>query len=253
MKKEFLFRRTQSELSLTPLFVGAEQCVPSHRFGPHVRNYYLLHFCLSGCGTLWDKHGTHRVGAGEVFVIRPDEVTVYEADAKTPWEYVWIAFEGAGSAVFDATQSVFRVPNQLEKRLAEYVRADVNAPAIYLSLLYELIYKLFQKSETKTLHTGIEEICQYIRYNYMKPLQTSALAALFGFERSYLYRLFKQKLGVGVKEYVTAVRMERAQEFLQSGHGVGETARMVGYADEFNFSHSFKKRLGLSPSAYAKK
>ena len=87
----------------------------------------------------------------------------------------------------------------------------------------------------------------------MKPLQTSELAALFGFERSHLYRLFKQKLGVGVKEYVTAVRMEKAQEFLRNGHAVGETAHMVGYADEFNFSHSFKKRFGLSPAAFAKK
>ena len=253
MKKDIPFPASKGSTRLTPLFVGLEQCAPSHRFGPHVRNHYLLHFCLSGCGTLWDKRGTHPVNAGELFVIRPEEITVYEADAKTPWEYVWIAFEGAGAAVFDTSESVFRSPDKLHERLAHYVRLGEGAPEIYLALLYELIYTLFRKSAQIPQHTDTEQICHYIRYNYMKPLQLESLAAIFGFERSYLYRLFKQKLGIGIKEYVTAVRMEKAQEFLKSGYGVGATAHLVGYADEFNFSHSFKKRFGISPSAFAKK
>ncbi|MBE6629397.1 MAG: AraC family transcriptional regulator [Ruminococcaceae bacterium] len=253
MIKDIPFKKSESGASLTPLFVGIEQCAPAHRYGPHVRQHYLLHFCLSGCGTLWDKRGTHRVGAGELFVIRPDEVTVYEADERDPWCYCWIGFEGSSAAVFDTAPSVLAVQDELHKRLAHAIKAEEDAPELYLALLYELIYTLFRKSNQKENKSDLQEICRYIRYNYMKDLRVETLAATFGFERSYLYRLFKQKLGVGVKEYVTAVRMERAQKFLKSGHSVAATAHMVGYADEFNFSHSFKKRFGLSPAAFAKK
>ena len=87
----------------------------------------------------------------------------------------------------------------------------------------------------------------------MKPLQTGELAVLFGFERSYLYRLFKKKTEVGIKEYLTDVRMERACEFLKNGFGMGETAHLGGYADEFNFSRAFKARCDCSPLTFVKK
>ncbi len=252
MSKDVMLSADSARHALSPLFIGTERCEKGHRFGPHVRNCYLIHFCLSGCGTLQDKYGTHHITAGELFVIRPGELTVYEADTKTPWEYAWIAFKGSAAAPFDTAPSVFTVPDKLHERVESYVKADEAAPEIYLSLLYELIYKLFQKSEKSAARTDIEAICRYIRYNYMKPLQTSELAALFGFERSHLYRLFKQKTGVGVKEYLTEIRMEKAREFLKSGFGVGETAHLVGYADEFNFSRAFKARFGISPLSFAK-
>lgn len=186
-------------------------------------------------------------------MIRPGEVTVYEADKKTPWEYVWIAFNGTAAAPFDNAPSVFDAPDKLHERLANYVNSGEVAPEIYLSLLFELIYKLFQKSEKNTSRTDVDKICRYICYNYMKPLQTGELAVLFGFERSYLYRLFKKKTGIGIKEYLTDVRMERACEFLKNGFGVGETAHLVGYADEFNFSRAFKARFGCSPLTFVRK
>ena len=53
---------------------------------------------------------------------------------------------------------------------------------------------------------------------------------------------------IGIKEYITGVRMERAKEFLLGGHSVCDTAFMVGYRDEFNFSKAFKKYYGKAPS-----
>ena len=252
MSKDVMLNTESTRHALSPLFVGWEQCTPRHRYGPHVRGHYLIHFCLSGCGTLQDKNGTHRIEAGELFVIRPGEVTVYEADSQAPWEYVWIAFKGTAAAPFDSAPSVFTAPDKMHERTANYVKSGETAPEIYLSLLFELIYKLFQKSARTVQRTDAEAICRYIRYSYMKPLQASELAAVFGFERSYLYRLFKKKTGVGIKEYLTQIRMEKAREFLKGGFGVGETAHLVGYADEFNFSRAFKARFGISPLAFAK-
>lgn len=252
MPKDMILE-SASENGARLLFVGFEQCAPAHRFGPHVRNHYLIHFCLSGKGRLWDKHGEHRIGAGELFVIRPEEVTVYEADRQDPWQYCWIAFLGNAASPLDTAPSVLPCPEAIGKRAATYIRSGVRAPSIYLSLLYELLYHLFDRAAATESKGGVAEICQYIQYNYMQPLQVGDLAAMFGYERSYLYRLFKNQLGIGVKEYITAVRMEKARQFLLLGHSVCDTARMVGFADEFNFSKSYKKHFGLSPSSAGKK
>ena len=79
------------------------------------------------------------------------------------------------------------------------------------------------------------------------------ITKMFGFERSYLYRIFKNKFGVGVKEYMLEVRTERAKQFLADGYTVASTAFMVGYRDEFNFSRAFKERVGISPTEYKKR
>ena len=85
----------------------------------------------------------------------------------------------------------------------------------------------------------------------MLPITVSSIADSFGFDRTYLYRTFKSRYGIGIKEYITSVRMEKSKEFLKSGYTVKESAHMVGFEDEFNFSKVFKARYGVSPSKYS--
>ena len=241
--------KKQGERPLQPLFAGWEECAPSHAFGPYVRSHYLVHFCLSGKGVLHDRYGTHAVGAGELFVIRPGEVTVYEADAEAPWCYAWLAFRGEDAATLLAGRSVYPTPQDMGERVRALVDRGACESEIYLSLLYGLLHALFcAEGQMRVAQDRLQEICRYVRYNYMNKLRVSELAHTFGFERSYLYRLFKEQLGRSVKDYITEVRMQHAKEFLAAGHTVGEVAHMVGYDDVLCFSHAFKKFYGRTAS-----
>lgn len=233
-----------------PIFVGEHDCGSGHSFGPYVREYYLIHFCTSGCGVLRDKNGVHRISGGELFIIRPGEITTYTADEKTPWSYRWIAFSGRRADVFAGALSVYKTPEGMGERISELIRQGVSSPEIYISLIYELIYRLSLKSTDAATDDKLYRIRQYIQYNYMEDLRVTSLAHSFGFERSYLYRIFKKRYGVGIKEYITEVRMEFAKRFLSEGYTVGESAHLVGYEDEFNFSKSFKRHYGISPSEF---
>ena len=82
----------------------------------------------------------------------------------------------------------------------------------------------------------------------MEDITVDRLGREFGFERTYLYRIFKQRYGLSPKEYITAVRMEQAKKLLLGGYSVKIAAYMVGYQDEFNFSKAYKKRFGVPPS-----
>lgn len=233
---------------LSPIFVGEQDCDRGHSFGPFVRDYYLIHFCSSGCGVLKDKYGAHKISKGELFIIRPGEVTVYTADNKTPWSYHWIAFSGKRADIFLGARSVYKIPEGMGEKLKKLIASEVISSDIYVSFVYELMYCLFSKDGDTESDDKLGKIRRYIRYNYMENLRVSSLAHSFGFERSYMYRIFKKRYGVGIKEYITQVRMEYARKFLAEGYPVGECAHMVGYDDEFNFSKSFKRHFGLSPS-----
>lgn len=235
---------------IVPLFVGEEQCKSLYSFGPYIRDYHLIHFCVSGKGLVTDKYGTHSVGAGEFFVIRPGEVTTYTADKSNPWHYAWLAFRGAGASVFSSEQTVYTTPDSVEKRFYTMVRAGAVSAEGYASVIYELIYLLFSSSAQPS--DKMHKIKRYIEYSYMDGISVTSVARQFGFERSYLYRMFKERYGIGVKEYIIKVRMERARELLGYGYSVADTAALVGYGDEFNFSKGFKKHFGTSPIEYKK-
>ena len=232
---------------ITPLFVGREACESGHSFGPYIREYYLVHFCLSGKGVLKNQHGTHTISAGQLFVIRPGEITTYTADKKDPWEYVWIAFR-SDEKYFNGSVSVFDTPVALDDKLIGLLTKEPLSRDGCFSVIYDLIYLTEDRDDTDGGDERVRRIRRYIKYNYMRPISVSSIAESFGFDRTYLYRAFKSRYSIGIKEYITEVRMEKAMEFLTDGFSVKESAHMVGYADEFNFSKAYKSRYGISPS-----
>ena len=247
MDRNILCHGARSYKELVVLFSGNERCAPSHSYGPHIREHYIVHFCLRGKGVLQNTFGLHHVSAGELFVIRPGEVTTYTADEKEPWEYFWLAFRGEAAGAFLSERSVYTYPPEIATRLCELVEHEESAAEPYMALVYELIHALFGAQSEK--RDKLHDVRRYIRYNYMNELSVAELARRFGFDRSHLYRLFQKGYGIGVKEYITRVRMDKAREFLTLGHSVQSTAYMVGYPDEFNFSRAFKKHFGVPPSA----
>ena len=230
---------------IVPIFSGYEKCESGHEFGPRARSHYLIHFCLSGSGKLFDKFGGHSIGAGELFVIRPGEITTYAADVDDPWEYSWIAFDGEMADVFDTGRSVYRFPMEIGEKVKELTEASVSSPSVYISLIYRLMYDTLDETDDGT--DTIKKIKQYIKFNYMNDISVIQLSDYFGFERSYFYRMFKKHSGMSVKEYIVKTRMSEAKILLDKGYSVGNTAYAVGYSDQSNFSKAYKKFYGVSP------
>ncbi len=245
---ELIVEKSEKFSDIYPLFGGYEKCEASHRYGPHTRDYYIIHFCLSGKGRLRDKYGTHEIGEGELFVIREGEATVYQADEKEPWEYVWIAFSGSACDIFSTDRSVYRFSFELAEKLKDNIQKSNASPYIYTSIIYELMALLFRENGER--EDSFAQIKRYIDYKYMEKISVSELAERFSFDRSYLFKVFKARYGAGIKEYITAVRLKNAKRFLSEGASVSECAAMVGYYDEFNFSRIFKKHAGYPPSEH---
>ncbi len=230
---------------IVPIFSGHEACKKSHTFGPYVRNYYLIHFCLDGAGELIDKYGKHKIKKGELFIIRPGEITTYTADSESPWEYSWIAFGGDMAKIFDTGASVYSFPIEIGLSVRELSLDGISSPSVFISLIFKLIYHIF--SETKESGNIAEKMKRYVKFNYMSDITVQKISEYFGFERSYLYRVFKNSTGLSIKEYITKTRMEQAKALLKKGYSVGSTAHAVGYLDQFNFSKAYKAYFGAAP------
>lgn len=241
----------RTSTDLLPTVLGEEECLPSHSFGPYIREYFLIHYCIKGKGTFCVNGKTHEVGQGEIFIICPGQVTVYTADADDPWHYAWIGFSGKEAERIRTLPPVMPYHAETFLRVAEFARMGVTNCEIYLSHIYEIFYYLFSNSGTNS--DVCKQVKDYIRLNYMQELSVESISARFTLNRRYLSRIFKAKYGVAIKEYIVSVRISKAAEFLGAGYNVSEAALMSGYPDQFAFSKMFRKVMGVSPSEYRKK
>ena len=234
---------------LNPLFLGFEHCAPGHSFGPSVRQYTLIHCVVRGCGRVIKKGVTLSVHAGEAFLIHPDEVVTYRADENDPWFYQWVAFDGALTARFRELPDVISFPSGLLQEMLDTLQLDHPEYRV-AGLLFRMYAELFEGK--KVHHHYVRRVQDHIRALYMHPLRVEAIADEMNLDRRYLSRLFKQKTGQTVQEYLITVRMEAAQRCLEQGFSVEQTARLCGYEDQSNFSKMFKRCYGVSPLNWKK-
>jgi AraC-like DNA-binding protein len=76
------------------------------------------------------------------------------------------------------------------------------------------------------------------------------LAGVGAMSRSVFAERFRTALGRSPVDYVTEVRVDAAKRMLGSGRSVSETSRELGYASDEGFSRAFRRRTGLTPSAW---
>ena len=106
----------------------------------------------------------------------------------------------------------------------------------------------------KKIGQTVSECVNYLKQNFSRTITLDALAERFYISKQWLIRKFKAEIGATPIEYLTDIRMSRAQELLkQTELPIGEIAIKCGYDNIYYFSKSFRKNAGLSPKEYRRK
>lgn len=139
---------------------------------------------------------------------------------------------------------------------AEIIRTISDA-----SYLYEILGFFSRRFEIIMDATGIStrdsvlnDILHYIHCNYAENITLESIAPLFGYNRSYLGKIFTKKMGQNFNAYVDTVRIEQSKKMLlQDDAKVYVIAERIGYKNVDYFHIKFRKYVGMSPSEYRKK
>ncbi|WP_379359542.1 MULTISPECIES: helix-turn-helix domain-containing protein [unclassified Paenibacillus] len=146
--------------------------------------------------------------------------------------------------------------------IGELERRDFGYEVAIKSELYRLLALLLRGHVatvlTKDEHAErmknvarFEPVFRYIAENYQAPLTVEQLSGIAGLSRFHFSRLFKELTGRTVTEYVTAVRLDKADHLLRStGLSVTEVAVESGFNDIYYFSRTFKKHKKVPPSKF---
>jgi AraC-like DNA-binding protein len=96
-------------------------------------------------------------------------------------------------------------------------------------------------------------IVQYVEKNYNEDLYLESIAEKLGVSSKYLSRIFKEKRGSNLVDYISYIRVFKAKELLSSTDlSIGEIGEMVGIYNRTTFLRTFKRFEGVSPFDYRK-
>ena len=247
---------------------GGEQCAPGHTYGPAIRDHFLIHFVASGKGTLAAGGRVYEIGAGQGFIIFPDEITTYSADREQPWAYDWVGYTGDGAA--DLTRQLGLTPENriftcLDAAEATEILRGIARDAAELRLgelaaaggLLRFLARVDggrTPPEARLYRRHYERARWYMDGRYTQPITVADVARAVGLSRAQLYRVFEAAAGRSPKEVLTELRLRHACRLLETTDlSLEEIAAAAGFLSAQRLGVVCRARLGLSPGAYRRR
>lgn len=225
----------------------------------HSHDYWELVYCTGGQGSLEFENGTTmKYRAGEAVAVPPGEL--HSNNSGEGFTNIHLTMEDP-SFPYRAAFRVSDTDGYLKIAFSQakyYYLSDIKKRELVLSALGELIasYMIVYRSNSE-FSEPVEQIRSVIIHNYAQPefALDDAIRAL-PFNYDYLRKLFKKEVGATPLEYMTGLRMKKAETMLTAmwtkDYSVTEIALLCGFDDALYFSRVFKKHFGCSPTVFAK-
>ncbi len=125
--------------------------------------------------------------------------------------------------------------------------------AVRHQLMNVLVLQL-DNSQSSTEYNDIPLIRSAINIiiqEYATNLTVEDIARRLNVSRSYLSSLFKVETTISIMQYITLMRMNRAEHLLRNtSMKINDIAESVGYHDASYFGLQFKKLYGVSPAQF---
>ncbi|MGT2625527.1 AraC family transcriptional regulator [Streptococcus thoraltensis] len=257
-------------------FYGYEDCPPNYSFGPSIRETYVLHYITQGRGKFYYKDQVIDLTAGDLFLLKPNELTFYQADSQEPWSYYWLGLSGNKIADYfrysqiedlaflrrDAFKDKIRLHQLIENLVQTASQITLTSSNLQLlASIYEILFQLAQeapssqptdRSSSNQLYLDAKHIIE-TRYS-LTELTIQSIANELSINRSYLTTVFKDHQQQSPKEYLLQIRMQRAKQLIETTkESIKVVAISVGFSDALYFSKSFKKFWKMTPTTMRKR
>ncbi len=246
------------------ILIGCASDPRATHYGPGHRNKYIIHYVTAGRGYF----NGHPVKAGQGFLITPEIAEHYYPDERDPWTYLWIITADPAIEYFfekheaDPDSGIFQYRNvglveSIVKRLVTETNpfrfSSTQTLEYFLSIFNNCIY-VAPENHTSNEKLYFDFSVEYISSSLSLPITVDDLCQRLGVSQAYLYKVFKNNVGLSPKQYIMQARLLQAQILLKESElSISEIGDAVGFSDVLSFSRFFSSRMKCSPTEYRKR
>lgn len=238
-------------------FVVAQKYNRNYMINLHQHPCYEIVFYIKGEGQTTINNVTYDFKPNTFSICEPNHS--HNEIGSENVELIYIGFNILNdnvklkSGIYD--NSKYNILNDLIK-ISKEMKAQKEYYTRMLNLLTEsIIIKLkrvddvfVEKKEDK-----IDFIINFIKLNCMKNLKVKLISDTFGFNYDYFRRMFKEKTGISIKDYILQEKIKYAIDLLiNSSYSMKKISSMSGFASPSHFGIVFKEMMGTTPKEYIK-
>lgn len=242
----------------------------SRGVGRHPRRRMQGHeliFVREGVLEIAEDAKKFRVAAGQTLLLFPERLHYGTAEYGPDLSFFWVHFAlrvPEEPAPAETEPGWFQIPQlatvSRPDYLAELFRRYIDDFAAHRQdpvaggCLIQLMLREVSRPETVPPGSASVRAAQadsFIRTHFHLPLSASIVATEVGCHPRYLSRVYRAAYGTTLTEAIQRTRIDYGcRLLLDSDLRIGEIARACGMDDADYFQQVFKRRKGLTPSAY---
>lgn len=229
------------------------------------KNYQVctVEYVLSGAGFL-QLNGAPAISiqANEVYFLPKHSDHNYYPDKENPWDKLFFVVNGELMASIFQAYDLARTPvirnaGMLKHYFTEFIKLRSSGSSSNMAALlfhrFAIDCRLLTNQQKQTELTAVSKLKQILDGDLSEEFTLNKYAAEQNFSSEHLIRLFRSEFATTPQAYRLQRRLNEARQLLlYSELTIKEIAGMVGFSDQYSFSHSFKSHYGKSPRQFRK-
>ncbi|MGI8641020.1 MAG: AraC family transcriptional regulator [Pyrinomonadaceae bacterium] len=236
---------------------------PQLRQPRHTHKFASFSFVLAG--NYLENYGrqTHSRQASTLIFHPPEESHAVDFENNVRILSVEFSFEKLShirehSVIFDASVSCrSEKTNRLGGRIyREFCQIDSFSMLAIEGLILELLAEASRckiGATEKNIPIWLKKSKDFLHDNFTESLTLEEVAKIADVHPVHLSRVFREKYGLTIGEYVRRLRVEFASKQISSTEiPLSEIAHAAGFADQSHLNKIFKNNFGFTPSEYRK-
>lgn len=273
------------------LFFDKQLCVPAGKLfqvselsvvrggeiNAHIQECDEITYAVSGKAKIFFGDDSAEMVSGQIHYIKKGVYHRIEADPNENFRYICIGFiidenyesnrvylqkiQGIQSLITEDDGNIQLLCQQLMNEF--YIRDEQSNIMVncYLSQILISFCRILEKKNRMqrnkisgtTSNFPIYHVLRYIDREYMNITNIKAIADELSYSEYYLSHLFREKMDITIKDYLTNKKMLSAEALLkESNMSIQEIAEQLNYSSAHSFSLAFKRHMSISPDGYRK-
>lgn len=225
------------------------------RFHIHVELLYVL----EGCVSLTVDGVAHTLKAGEIAILFPYLTHSYESAPEA--KAILMMFDPSITS-FESTLMKYKptcfyredssLRPLLERAVIVYQQRQYKTASGYLNAALGELLELLELEERDSADRNVVvRLLSYCEENFTQPITVASVAQALYISPSYVSKIFSQKLRYSFREYINALRIQKAKFLLrETDKQMLQIMAECGFRNQSSFNRVFRENGGISPKAY---
>ena len=256
-----------------------ERSVNSFSYPVHIHNSHEILMATKGCCSIIIGETEYELEANDAALIFENEthgLVIHSAPIEffavqfIPVAHREAALDGQIQKLADKCRNksggVFKINDDICPAVVSCMRriCDERSDSeteMYFTYIKAIMYELansscqksgIEKTKKREINDKLEllnAVTEYIGTNLNMITDLSFIEKVFHYSNSHVNRIFRDYLCVSVWQYITAKKLDLANNLIRDGYSAQTVAAKCGYNDYSVFYKSFVKHFGCSPSA----